>query len=366
MGLFSRNRPEVALSREALDQQLEKGKEKQQFYLLTILVLFQYIRKFSFDLSEINAEAFKTQIDYLSQQFETEEKTKKIERQFKGNKEKIATFIDRERNYFFNKDREFKEIIQVLSSGIASINQENQHFNTRIHDESLKIEKITHLNDIRKMKAALTENVGSLKQFIQKKQAQDTERLDTLASEVEILKEELEKTKNISMSDGLTGAFNRLAFDSKITKLIEGNRKSRSPFSLMIIDIDNFKLINDSYGHLVGDRVIVALVQKCRQFIREGDFLARFGGEEFVIILPEASLRQTMNRARKLCEAISDALYAVDDSDKSEPLSFTVSIGVSVFRRNDTLESILERADKALYRAKDFGKNQAVSEKEID
>jgi len=365
MSLFSRH-PSDLPSRETLDRQLKQGREKQQFYLLTILVLFQYLQKFSFDLSEINAGAFKEQIDLLSHQFETEEKTKKIERQFEWNKEEIDTFIERERDYFFNKDREFKEVIQVLSTGIASMNRENQHFNTQIHEESLRLENITQLTDIREMKTELVEHVSSLRQFIQEKQAEDSKHIEALSSEVEMLKEELEKTKNLSMTDGLTGAYNRLAFDTQLAKWVGGNKRSRRAFSLMMIDIDNFKLINDSYGHPVGDRVIVALVQKCRQFIREDDFLARYGGEEFVILLPETSHRQTLKRARSLCEAISEALYALDDSEKSEPLSFSVSIGVSTFRRDDGADSVLERADKALYAAKAAGKNRAVSEKEID
>jgi len=364
MRLFTRSQADIP-SREVLAHQLRQAREKQRFYLLAILVLLQYLQKFSFDLNEIDAGAFKAQIDRLSQQFETEEKTKKIERQFEWSKEAIDAFIERERDYFLNKDREFKEVIQVLSSGIVSMNQENQRFNTRIHAQSLKIESLSQLDDIRKMKTALSETVRSLKQCVQKKQAQDARHIELLSSEVEILKKELEKTKNLSLTDGLTGAYNRLAFDTQLEKWVTANKQRRRIFSLMMIDIDNFKLINDAYGHPVGDRVIVALVQKCRQFIREDDFLARYGGEEFVIILPNTSHRQTMKRARSLCEAISEALYAVDDSGESEPLSFTVSVGVSTFRRGEEAASLLERADKALYAAKHAGKNRATSEKDL-
>ena len=134
---------------------------------------------------------------------------------------------------------------------------------------------------------------------------------------------------------------------------------------MLMLDIDNFKTINDTYGHSVGDRVLLAFAKKCKQFVRENDFLARYGGEEFAIVLPGSSLRNAAKRARQICKSIAAARYAIQDTGSGDVLKVTTSIGVSVKRKKDTAASLIDRADKALYMAKQSGKNRVVTEKKI-
>jgi diguanylate cyclase len=175
---------------------------------------------------------------------------------------------------------------------------------------------------------------------------------------------QLEKARTESLTDGMTGIYNRKAFDSYINGLVEKNTVSKEPFSLLMLDIDDFKQVNDIYGHQTGDRVILAIISKCRQSIRGEDFFARYGGEEFVIILPGASLRNAIKRARHICKSIASASYFIDDAPGTPTLSVTVSIGVSSLQKADTTASVTQRADKALYTAKHSGKNCVVSEKD--
>ena len=177
---------------------------------------------------------------------------------------------------------------------------------------------------------------------------------------------ELKKVKTKGMTDDLTKAYNRGAFDSYIRKIVDQNAIKRSPFSLLILDIDDFKKINDVYGHQIGDRVLVALVNKCTEFIRDEDFLARYGGEEFVIVLPGASLRNALKKAQRLRKAIAGTHYTTDKEKKCEDLSITVSVGVSSFEKNDSVSTVIGRADRALYQAKRTGKNRVVSEATLE
>lgn len=359
MSFFSKNPQEPPFSVDAL----EASTEKTNLYLLALVALLQYMKAFSFDLDEIGADQFKSRLDTLSALFEHEENIKKISQQFEAEKTEIAAFIDLEQDYLINKEKELKEIVKLLSFGIAMVNSKNQRFNTTIHEEILKLEKITQLDDIRKIKEALTKKISHIRTCIQEKQSQDAEYIETLSNKVETLKVALEETTNASLTDSLTDAFNRLAFDTEISKLVTENKRG---FSLIMLDIDNFKLINDSYGHQIGDRVLVALVQKSKKLIRQGDFFARYGGDEFMIIFPGTSLKDTLKKAKNLCITIADTEYTVDETEGSKPLSFTISLGVSTRRRKDTVTSLIERVDKALYKAKQQGKNQVVSEKEID
>jgi diguanylate cyclase len=111
--------------------------------------------------------------------------------------------------------------------------------------------------------------------------------------------------------------------------------------------------------------MLLAFAEKCRSSIRSDDFLARYGGEEFTLILPGASLRNAIKKAKHICKAIADAKYAADDSPKADVVSVTVSIGVSAFRQGDTVQSIIERADQCLYKAKADGRNRVVAENAV-
>ena len=138
-----------------------------------------------------------------------------------------------------------------------------------------------------------------------------------------------------------------------------------NPTSLMMCDLDNFKQINDTHGHIVGDRVLKCFIQECKTMFRNDDFISRYGGEEFAIILPGLSLKKAFKRADSFCRILSGKLYLIDSSRPDERIGFTVSIGVSELRKKDTVEEFIDRADQALYKAKRTGKNRAVSEKEV-
>ncbi len=362
MGFFTRKKTQILPTSKDLEREYRSAQEKNQFYLLTILILFRYLKDFSFDLKEIRADEYKETIDLLSQRFESNEKTKKLMRLFETSKSEIPDFISRERDYFSHKDTEFKNIIQILSSGIATLDSENQDFNLRIQEESLKLEKMSQLDDIRKLKSELEAEVALLKNIVKEKKGRDAKQMQFLSNEVEDLKTELKKTKDASLTDGLSGAYNRAAFDAHIMSLVSS---AKPAFSLLMLDIDDFKQINDTHGHRVGDRVIMALVQKCKNLIRGDDFLARYGGEEFVMVLPGANLKQATKKAQAICKEIAGTQYALDDSRQNPPLRFSVSIGVSSFQKQDTVESIIERADKALYQAKRSGKNRALNEDDL-
>jgi diguanylate cyclase len=244
-----------------------------------------------------------------------------------------------------------------------TLGDENQAFNAKLYQRSARLEEITYLNDLRKVKEELKQEVEHLKHSIRAKQLQDARRLEALTHEVESLKVDFHKAKQDALTDGLTGVYNRLAFDTQIARLMERNTVTPMPFSLLMTDIDNFKHINDTYGHPVGDRVILAVAQQCKASVRRDDIVARYGGEEFAVLLPGASLRHGLKKARILCKTIASTRYALHVDRPETALLFTVSIGVSACQPGDTVASVVERADQALYTAKRLGKNRAVSAK---
>jgi diguanylate cyclase (GGDEF)-like protein len=174
-----------------------------------------------------------------------------------------------------------------------------------------------------------------------------------------------QKARVDSVTDGLTGVYNRKALDSHIDALVERNTWTPKDFAILMVDIDDFKSINDAHGHPTGDRVLLALAQKCQDLIRNEDLIARYGGEEFIIVLTKASLANAIKKAKRICRAVANTHYAINDTKAAHLLSITVSIGVSAFRKGDTTESVIGRADQALYFAKGAGKNRVASENEL-
>ncbi|WP_407867442.1 diguanylate cyclase [Paenibacillus sp. P36] len=176
------------------------------------------------------------------------------------------------------------------------------------------------------------------------------------------------KLEKMAITDGLTGIYNRRYLTQKLEYEVMNNIKHQIPFSVILLDIDYFKLINDSYGHLVGDQMILSTVAAIRQTLRQTDLLARYGGEEFMIYLPRTSQLQANFLAERVKSTVESNKMIVKDIPHS--LSITISIGLLTIN-NFTMESLksphsylnelLESVDKALYKAKEEGRNRIVS-----
>ncbi|GAB2863365.1 hypothetical protein GCM10027277_35040 [Pseudoduganella ginsengisoli] len=168
------------------------------------------------------------------------------------------------------------------------------------------------------------------------------------------------KLEQLATTDPLTGIANRRKMTEHIAKELERVRRLRHPLALLMVDIDHFKRINDTYGHEAGDRAIIAVANMLSASLRAIDTVARFGGEEFVLLMPETDLETAGLAAERLREAAS--LLAVE-VDGGLAIALTISIGVAASRPQqapDTASSLLVRADKALYQAKEEGRNRVV------
>lgn len=169
---------------------------------------------------------------------------------------------------------------------------------------------------------------------------------------------QIEELKTTVRIDNLTQVANRAYFDEKLTEMISLKQRYNEPFSLMMIDVDNFKDINDTHGHPVGDRALKGLVSKVRVMLRKSDFLARYGGDEFALILMKTDLKTAAEVAWKLSSNVRASRFILG----SVELRITLSIGIAEARDGDTAEILLKRADDALYRVKEKGRDGVYAE----
>lgn len=172
------------------------------------------------------------------------------------------------------------------------------------------------------------------------------------------LERELEHLAN---SDSLSGAFNRRYFEETAREEIARAQRYQRPLSLLMMDADHFKRINDTYGHAIGDATIRAIVETCRAVFRSNDLLARMGGEEFAVLLPETDVQAAQQSAERLQKKLQQIEIATGKNrDVKQVLKLTLSIGVTSLQRDDSVETLLQRADMALYNAKHQGRNRVV------
>ena len=186
-----------------------------------------------------------------------------------------------------------------------------------------------------------------------------TNIITTLSEHNNILEKEInirtEKLTELANKDPMTKLFNRRYLQDITSHIINISNRLNNPIGIMLIDIDNFKKINDKYGHAIGDKVIISLANIFENNTRQSDISIRFGGEEFVIILPNTNKENTLKLANKIKNDVENFILKVKD----ETVSFTISIGITIVNKKDkTFENSLSIADKALYISKENGKNQ--------
>ncbi len=190
------------------------------------------------------------------------------------------------------------------------------------------------------------------------------ENLQSMVRErTEQLEKALKKIEALSVKDSLTGCFNRRYLSEKLpSELKRANRYERR-LALILVDIDHFKDINDTHGHLCGDQVLIEFVDILQKNLRKGvDWLVRYGGEEFVLVLPETGLPGAEKHAERLRTTIQDARFRWE----GESVSITASFGVSAYdptegKEGFDAENLIESADACLYEAKQGGRNRVVS-----
>jgi len=158
------------------------------------------------------------------------------------------------------------------------------------------------------------------------------------------------RLEELSTKDSLTQLYNRLKFDQELAKWIANSRRYNFELSLIMLDIDDFKNINDNYGHLVGDSVLTEAAQLLSHQVRETDVLARWGGEEFIILLPYLGLEKALATAQRLQKAIANTSFGAVGT-------VAFSMGVTALYDEDDSQTFINRADKLLYKGKKAGKN---------
>jgi len=250
----------------------------------------------------------------------------------KASGERLGQEMDNEVVTLSASLRESADLVELQSGVIGSLNRMHNHVRSHLEEENLRREKAeAEAEHLRRQLRRVEEDTFDLRR-------------------------QVAQTYQEAMRDALTGLPNRRAYDERVVQEYARWKRFGHPLALLVWDVDDFKRVNDTFGHKSGDKALIMIAKILRERLRETDFLARYGGEEFVMLLAGAAREDALRLAEKMRHAIENGgLHA-----NGQPVAITLSGGLSLFAEGDRIEDIFERADNAMYRAKRQGKNCVV------
>ena len=324
--------PLVSAAREQVQSLRDRLTEQQDAE--TLNQLLDEIARFIIDVLENTQQEFEAYLKKLEQQLENIS-------DFLNKKAQSEAERSQSTQQFNETMRGQAEVIADNVSNATDLNTLKQ--SVQVHIDSLveSVDKFAEAESLREVE--LEQELDALRQQIQQ-----------MENETRAIKKQLKTQTLRALTDTLTHLPNREALDERLEMEWQRHLRYKNPTTIAVIDIDHFKQINDTYGHLVGDKVLQAVAGQLKKSIRKTDFVARYGGEEFMLIMPETTLEQSIIAAEKIRQQIADMKFSTIRSD--QPV--TVSIGAANLRLGTTLEQMIELADQALYQAKEKGRNR--------
>jgi diguanylate cyclase len=272
--------------------------------------------------------------------------------------------------YLKTVNQELADIYRLVGGAVESESTRRtarNHLQDSVRKEMENLESNTESAiDLVQLKNLVQSQIGNIRQALdhyqssEQDQHQLADQLESLAGKIKVMEAEAEKNRTVlekqrykALHDPLTELPNREYYNERASYEYQRWQRYGRPLTLAVFDIDHFKSINDSHGHQAGDRVLKVIGRSVAKRLREVDFFCRFGGEEFVALMPETHLAEAMPVLEAIRAAIANAAF----NYKEQPISITLSVGATEFQVGDDLEIAFARADEALYAAKSAGRN---------
>jgi diguanylate cyclase len=320
----------------------------------TILYMIDVYNKHLFEIEKHSIRKVREKLDNLSKSL-IDPDPKKLEKTLFDIRQFFSSYRIDEYSYIQNTFDDFKRIVwdfaDQLSEDMTFENNKDQALAG--HLDGLK--EAVEANSIETLRLKSREFINSYVEYQSQKKENRERRMSSVKKNLNSIKKQLTVANNSLSIDHLTSAHNRKSCDEYIKKLAQLNQLNPTPTSLIMMDIDFFKKINDSYGHDIGDYVLKECVRILNEvFHREGEMVARIGGEEFVVVLPTHSVELAVLRAEEAQRRIRGEAFIQGNLD----IRFTVSMGIAQLLEGENSSEWLKRADTALYQSKNSGRNK--------
>lgn len=282
------------------------------------------------------------------------------QREFEAFLRRLDERLDTLKRYFSDQESAQAGRMGASAELDHEIRQELDAFGQKVEASedysALKASVSGHLSSIRDAVGRFRTKESEREKYLSEQLNTMQEKIVAMEEHAETVKAELREQRQRAMTDVLTQLPNREAWQERLNTEFQRWRRYGNPLSLAVLDIDLFKRVNDSYGHKAGDRVLQLVAKALKDRLRQTDFIARFGGEEFVLLFPETPAET----AKEVLDGLRSHIRALPFHFRGEPVSVTFSAGVSGFESDDEPDHVFDRADKSLYQAKEAGRNQVL------
>ncbi|MGL6072285.1 GGDEF domain-containing protein, partial [Craterilacuibacter sp.] len=253
-----------------------------------------------------------------------------------------------------------RSLLGTFLTQLSQMSSDTEIFQNRISGYSGKLQLACSLDEVKRIADELSQDTDTMQHTLQHSRAgliaaqDEVENAQQRITELELA---LENASSKVREDPLTGAYNRRGLDEYFARELSRAERTGSPLSVALLDVDNFKQLNDKYGHQAGDHALRFLVEAIRRQLRPSDICARFGGEEFVILLPDTPIEEAVMAVQRLQRELTRNFFLTNN----ERLVMTFSAGVALWHLGEKDVDVIERADRAMYQAKLNGKNRTQS-----
>ncbi len=280
-------------------------------------------------------------------------------------------FFQKADSYRVNHESSYQEIIDVLRDAVRVLAGEVA-LDGVVTTSATRFKEMAETQDISQLKKKIVEEVQALERAVSEHRARREQTITSLTERTLSLEQRLTRTRErLSLTlaesslDPLTRVANRRYFDLQLATWMEPQAREH-PFVVAMFDIDDFKKINDAYGHQAGDRVLRGIARTLRTVTREEDVLARYGGEEFVLLLRNLTIDSALARCNEIVSSVAAQVFDWEDSRRNLRLRTTISCGITEYVPRDGVYDLLRRADMALYQAKKLGKNRTEVQRHLE
>jgi diguanylate cyclase (GGDEF)-like protein len=262
------------------------------------------------------------------------------------------------------RDEHLAEIIQFLRKSMSSLTGDSRAFHEDLLGTIGRISEHIDLKDMHELKSRVARETSELNQVITEKQKREQFQFSQFSEQISILQHKLKVAKAEAFLDGLTGIANRRNFDFTIERWLIAHEKSEDPFTLAIFGLDSLKQTNDNYGHQIGDQVLMEIAMELGRNVRAKDYLARFGGEEFVILSAGMKLMESEKRFSEMLKHIEKMQCDCKNAENETLAVFiTTSCGIAEYVPGENTRDLIKRTEEALYEAKQAGKNRVATKR---
>lgn len=320
----------------------------------TLLYIIDIYNKHLFEIQNHSVRKVRAKLDIFAKELvqsdaETSEKALFKLRQF------ISSYRIDEYTYVQNTFDDFKRIIWDFADHLSEEAHIEDSTQGDINQSLEQLREAVESNSIEELRTRSRDFINFYLKHQNANNERRSKRMESIKKNLTTVKKQLMEANQTMRKDHLTGAHNRRSYDEQVRRYLQLHDIDKDPMTLIVLDIDFFKKINDAYGHDVGDFILKECVRLLQEsFSREEDFIARLGGEEFGIILPGCNINAAVKMAEEAMNRIRKEVFV---EDKLE-IRFTVSMGIAEIAPNESADAWYKRADEALYESKQTGRNK--------